>query len=423
MSSKANPEESAEKKRTGTSKGLPMITVSVVGAGIIGYAIQGIVPVFVHNASEYLQFSVFWSTLFLVGAALGGIQQEVARATHPTTLTQERSTLFRFTAIASVLAGLAIALTSPLWAPSLFPTDPGLRVLALSAGVVGYAAMSALAGIFYGMEFWRGVAALTLTDAIIRLLLIVMTLLFIPTTSALTLAIVAPFPIAVIAVWLWGKGKIGSYTLDVPIGRLARNTLGTVAGATATGILTSGFPMLIGLTSNEPSSAVGALVFVTTLTRAPLVVPALALQSFLIIRFRHASSSVLPDMLKVVAAILGVSIIVAVGAYILEPSLLMALWGDQYTLPGLTCALIVLTAGLTAALCVSGAAALARKRHFAFLAGWVVAAGITVTAMLLPLPLEPRVMVAMAIGPIVGLLCHVIGLTLPAPEETSPVAT
>lgn len=71
-------------------------------------------------------------------------------------------------------------------------------------------------------------------------------------------------------------------------------------------------------------------------------------------------------MLKVVAAILGVSIIVAVGAYILEPSLLMALWGDQYTLPGLTCALIRFNRWPHA---VSGAAALARKRHFALYPG------------------------------------------------------
>lgn len=401
------------RESTGGASGLGTITFAIVGAGVVGYAIQGLVPVFVRDAADYLQFSVFWSTLYLVGAALSGIQQEVARATRPTDTEASSASIQPFAVWVVLVVGAVVGLTSILWSGWVFPLETLPRAAALTAGVVGYAAMSTLAGLFYGVELWRGVATLTLADAVIRLVFVGVTLAIQPTPTALATAVVLPFPLAVALAWKWYRPRVGRYRLDVPPRQLARNTLSTIGGATATGVLTSGFPLLIDVTSSEPATEIGALVFVVTLTRAPLVVPALALQSFLTVHFRKQPGALLMPMLRIVAMVLAVSAVVAAAAFPLEPIILRALWGEAYTVSGLTCALIVLTAGATATLCVSGAAVLSANRHNAYLVGWVVAALATVAAMLLPLALEPRVLAAMAIGPVAGLVIHATALRAP----------
>lgn len=391
--------------------GLGSISLAILGAGAVGYAIQGLVPRFVPDQATYLEFSVFWSTLFLLGAALSGVQQEVTRATHPAPPGTPRSTIGHYTLGTLIIVGGVVGLTSPLWAGLVFPVSTVANAALLTMGAVGYAAMSVLMGLLYGIMLWPGVAALTLTDAFLRLILILGVLLVRPDPILIAVAVVAPFPIAVLTIGLVSRNHLSAFTLDVMQRQLARNTLSTVAGAAATGVLTSGFPLLIKVSSGAAdTSAVAALVFVVTLTRAPLVVPALALQSYLTVHFRQRRGSLLAPMLRIVGAVIAVSAAVSAVAFFLEPLILQAIWGPDYTLDGWTCALIVLTAGATASLCVSGAAVLAANHHTVYVSGWAVAAAATVVAILLPLPLLPRVLTAMAVGPVLGLVAHAIGL-------------
>lgn len=84
---------------------------------------------------------------------------------------------------------------------------------------------------------------------------------------------------------------------------------------------------------------------------------------------------------------------------------------------GATCAGVVFTAGLTAGLCVSGPATLASGRHSAYVFGWAAAAALTVGILFLPLPLPlplplvARALLALAVGPLVGIAVHVVAMT------------
>jgi hypothetical protein len=206
----------------------------------------------------------------------------------------------------------------------------------------------------------------------------------------------------------------GRYELDVPARALASNALKALGGAVALGVLTSGLPLLIGIApTSEPKATVAALVFVIILTRAPLVIPILALQGWLTIYFRDRAATQPRPVIVLVGALLAITAALTVAAYFVVPWLLQAIWGAHYQVDAPTAAGIVFTAGLTAALCVTGPATLAAGRHTLYLAGWVLAAVLTVATLFTPLPLVPRTILAMALGPLVGMLAHVTALLRP----------
>lgn len=400
-----------ESTSASTTSGLRAILVATVVAGAVGYAIQGVVARAI-RPDDYLGFSVFWSTLYLVIAALSGLQQEVTRATRPVQAGGAASRLLPFGAATALVVGVALAATAPLWGPLVFTRDPWLFVALWGLGAVAYVGVALLSGVFYGLQAWRGVAGMTIVDALVRLVLIVLALLLGASPGLLAAAVVVPFPVTLGILWLVERHRVsGRFALDVGGRELAWNALRAVGGSVSTGVLTSGFPLMIGATSrHEPEALVGALVFVVTLTRAPLVVPALALQSYLTVVFRDQAATVRAALGRLLAAVMGVSVVVAAGAWLFEPWLLQAIWGEKYVVSATTCAGIVLTAGLTAALCVSGPATLATNRHGAYLAGWASAAVVTVVVLLVPLPLEQRVLASMALGPVVGVAVHWFGL-------------
>jgi hypothetical protein len=279
--------------------------------------------------------------------------------------------------------------------------------------LVGYAGVAVLSGVFYGLKLWSAAAFLTIADGVLRLVLVMTALLTGLDLGMVGWAVALPFSLALGLAWLvFGRRVRGRYRVDVGPAVLAGNAAKAVGGAVALGILTSGLPLLLSLApTSESKAAVGALTFVVILTRAPLVVPMLALQGWLTVFFRDRSKARLRSLVRLEAGVLGVSALAALLAFIVEPWLLRALWGARYLVDGPTCAGVVFTAGLTAALCISGPATLAAGRHSAYLFGWAVAAALTVGMLFLPLPLVPRTLLAIAVGPLVGIAVHVSALS------------
>jgi hypothetical protein len=392
--------------------GLVAITVATVVAGGIGYVILALVPKFVTDPAQYLAFTNFWSGLYLLVAALSGLQQEVTRATAPAS--DGTGHLGRFALVSGLVAAAVAGGSAPLWAGHVFGEAAVPMVAALVLALVAYAGVAVLSGVFYGLKLWRAVAGLTIADAALRLVLVGAALLAGAGEAVISWAVALPFPLALGALWLLNRGRVvGRYAVDVPPSRLARNALNTVGGAVALGVLTSGLPLLIGVgAGSTPKATVAALVFVIILTRAPLVIPLLALQGWLTVYFRDRMGESPRPVVLVAGGVLGATLLVAAVAFVVEPWLLQAVWGAKYQVDAATCAGVVVTAGLTAALCATGPATLAAGRHTAYLAGWVTAALTTVGCLfLLPLPLTPRVLAAMALGPLVGMVVHFFGLT------------
>lgn len=399
--------------------GLTPILIATAIAGATGYVIQFVVPLAIPPA-EYLRFSVFWAAIYLVISGLSGIQQEVSRASSPRAVDSlEKETNSRRFTIATILSvAICAPVSALLWGRWVFPEDTWTFVAALSLGSASYVLVAVLSGLLYGLNAWTVIAAQTVLDAIFRLVFVVLGVMVGAEVSVLVWAIVVPFPLTVLCVWAFARRRVrGRYILDVSAGRLGWNSGRTVLGATATGVLISGFPLLLDATSKgESQSAVGVLVLAITLTRAPLVIPLLALQSFLTVFFRDRRDRSLRVVMQVLGIVAAVTSVVSLLAYFIGPALFVTVFGENYAIGAGVTAAIVASAGLTAGLCVTGPAVLALGNHAVFLYGWVAAALTLFMVLLLPLNLVPRTVGALVIGPFVGLAIHLLALACAARE-------
>lgn len=395
-----------------------LIIIATALSGLAGYVVTALVAVAV-PITEYTVFAVLWSALFLVVGAMGGVQQEVARAAHARgdegrTAGRARPTVVAITS-ASLLA-VVLIVSSPLWSPALLPGDDGPIAAALVVGASSYVLVAVLAGTLYGLGAWVPLAVMIALDGMLRLGLITAALVIDPSPVMLAWAVVIPFPVAVLAVTPWVARRARVLVLDAGYRRIAANAARTVLAAAATAVIISGFPALLRATSPDaPEALLGPLILVLTLTRAPLVIPVMALQSWLIVWFQRDAGRALRRALLLGASVLVVAFVVALLLAAVGPAALEFVFGVEFVLDGLTIAGLVASSGLVAAMCVTGPALIARSQHSAHTAGWLVAAAVLAAALLLPLGVVITAVLALAAGPLVGLAVHVAALARPAP--------
>lgn len=357
----------------------------------------------------YAPFAVFWSALFLVVGALSGLQQEISRATQPRT-PYAGPIARNFTAAAALIVLAVAVASSPLWAPSVFPDDGFWLVLPLAFGIAMYVGVAVISGINYGLNLWRLIAAMVIVDGLMRLVLTGGLLFFTSDMRILAWAITAPYLLTPIVLFVFlRRFMLGRTELDVGYRQLSWNVLRTVVGAAATGVLVSGFPLLIGATSNgEPIES--QLMFAINVTRAPVIIVVMALQSYFIVQFKSVGDELGRTVLKILGLIAGATIVVSALAAWIGPGLLGLLLRTNLSLDPWLLGGVVASGGMIGALCVTGPAAISRSRHLASTAGWVAAALVFVVILLLPLGLEARVLLAAFVGPAVGLVIHLISL-------------
>ncbi len=210
-------------------RGLVYILAAMAIAGGCGYLIQLAAPALLADARAYLVFSVFWSTLYLFGSAVSGIQQEVTRATH-SSAEPAGPTSLRTVAIGAVgiLGALTVVVGFAL-SRGAFSAAPVEMTLWFGVGIIGYLLMSVLAGVLYGLEMWSSIAAMTIADALIRAALVLLGLTLGLPVGVLAAFIAVPFGLAVAIVWLGVRRRVvGKYILDVGPRRLSLNALSTV---------------------------------------------------------------------------------------------------------------------------------------------------------------------------------------------------
>jgi len=390
--------------------GLAYVLGATVVAGGIGYVIQALVPAFT-SSTDYLAFSIFWSAVYLSATALSGIQQEITRASTSQPDASGWRFLAGFTLACAGIAAVVIVATGPLWAGRVFVTDAAALVVALAVAAVGYTLVAGLSGALYGVRNWPGVAGMTVADSALRLIAIVLALAAGAGVVGLGWAVALPFLVAVILMWaLTGAGVRRRLALDTGFAGLARNSARTVAASVASGLLISGLPFLLGLTSSAlPSSVLASLILVLTLTRAPLVIPLLALQSYLVVTFRDAGRGTGRRVLLWGGGLVAVTAVLAAVATFVGPWVVSLLYADRYELPAYAYAAIVAGAGLTGLLCITGPAVLAAGRHSLYLAGWAAASVATIAYLLIRPATLPDVLAALVVGPMVGVVVHAVG--------------
>ncbi len=404
-----------------SSGGLRWVLLATAVAGALGYLVQLIAPGLL-GQSAYVAFSVTWSTIYLSVSAMSGVQQEVARAARASTDHAPNTVLRRFTIGACVVVLLVSVILGFWLSTGIVPAPSADLASVIGIGLVGYLLTAVLSGVLYGLHRWRAVALITVLDAVLRALLLGIGFLMHLPAIWLAAGIAFPFGLAFLGSWIILRRRVvGRFALDVDIGSLSRNVVSTVGSAVCSGAMISGLPLLLGITSStESADVLGAVILAITLSRAPIVVPVVALQSYLISAVFRDREAVQPRrLLGLLVAGFGIMSALAGAAYFVGPPLVLLVSNARFVIDAWLIAIIVFSAGLVAMMCVTGPALVAARRHDANVAGWAVAAGLTIVCLLLPVGFASRVALALTLPAALGLLMHV--LVLLRSQTISPI--
>ena len=403
-----NKPETARRPRARLS-GFALIMGATVIAGVASYVVTWLVPHQIGLAS-YAIFAVFWSFIYLVVGTLSGIQQEITRATLPIEVPPggRASRARNFALIAGSAVFVLVLGTAPLWVGAVFPAEGWHLVWPLAVGSAAFVTVAVLAGTLYGASQWIPVALMIAVDAVIRLAALSIVLVFTTNVVLLAWAVALPFPVTLMVLWPFIRNAVvGRTQLDVGYRMLTWNVSRTMLAAASTGIMVSGFPLILGLTASaEPKELVGLFILTITLTRAPLIIVAMSLQSYFVIMFRDNVESFWKRFLALQALIVGAALVLALAGWLLGPTVFEFLFPGQLKPEGWFIAVLVFSSALVGAMCISAPAVLARSQHFVYTAGWSVAALVTVISLLMPLDFTARTVLALLAGPVAGLVVH-----------------
>ncbi|UEB89973.1 hypothetical protein [Dermabacter jinjuensis] len=387
---------------------------------------------------EVTQFLLVWALVFALFNIVTGVQTEATRGVGNVQIhgAAPKSRALFAPLVLGVLISVAILTTYSYWGPS---TEIPTWLLAIGVGL--YVLHFGMVGVLAGRERWYAFAILNGGEATIRLASLIVAGIAIGTLFSLELTILFP-----VALW-WlilgvvardGRQALRSFT-EVSFSRSMRNSLFAMGSSAAGAVLINGFPLILAASEQAPREshtyvAMGALILAVSICRSPIMIPLQAFTGVAISAFLKQRHQPLRALGKPALLITVIGAVGGIAAAIIGPSLFLLIYPPK---PGAELAyadiaqgwvLGLLTFGsvFMALLTLSGAAVLALDSHRVFLLGWVVAALVTVAILfIVPLPLTPRVLFALYIGPMFGCIAHLLGLLRVAPHfsETASGST
>ncbi|MBO9555495.1 hypothetical protein [Cellulomonas sp.] len=384
---------------------------SVVAAGC-GYLVL-LLAARTLDPARNADFLVFWSLLFGVYGVLGGVQTESTRAAHaardaaPPDATPG-ARLVPWGLLLGGCAAVVVAVTAPFWGTRVLGESWFSAVLAVGVGAVMFAGHSSVAGVLAGRLQWGGYSALVAAEAAARLLLVVVVVVTGAAMGRLELAVALASGTWLVLTVLFRpvRSALGA-TADVPAPRLLVHTGKAAVAAASSAALVVGFPVLLRLTSTTVEFATAApLILAISVTRAPLLMPLAAYQGVAITHFMANRRQGLGALTRVLALIAGIGALATLAAALVGPWLLRLLFGAAYGVPGPVLAGLTLGATALAVLTITGAAVLATGGHTLFAVGWLAATVTSFTLLLVPLGIDGRAVLALAVGPLVGIAIH-----------------
>lgn len=403
------------------------------------------------NGSELTEFLLFWAALFTVTGIITGIQPEITRAvgTARTRAVADRALANRaasggvastegsapqgarvvtVTAALGAIAGALVLVSSPLWAGQQIPHSAAVGVTVMAVGVFLYALQATMSGVTAGEDRWYLFAAVGGLESAGRLILMLAAALMIPSLAGLEVATVVPMGLWLILAFVTVSGRrLWVARADVPARRLSLNILWSFLSSAAAAVLMMGFPNVLkasGAAESEPV-VLGTLILAISITRSPIMIPLQAFQGVAVSAFLKQRHRPVAAFIKPAAAVVAVGAMGALAAYLVGPLLFRLIYPPtagaesayEAAASGITLGALVFASALLALMTLSGNMALAVNQHRIYLAGWVVAAAVTLSlAFLVPAPLVPRAIVALAVGPVCGFVVHMVGVSVTAPK-------
>ncbi|MFC2682664.1 MAG: hypothetical protein ACFN1C_00655 [Rothia mucilaginosa] len=401
------------------------------------------------NGSELTEFLLFWAALFTVTGIITGIQPEITRAvgTARTRAVADRALANRaasggaasaegsapqgarvvtVTAALGAIAGALVLVSSPLWAGQQIPHSAAVGVTVMAVGVFLYALQATMSGVTAGEDRWYLFAAVGGLESAGRLILMLAAALMIPSLAGLEVATVVPMGLWLILALVTVSGRrLWVARADVPARRLTTNILWSFLSSAAAAVLMMGFPNVLkasGAAESEPV-VLGTLILAISITRSPIMIPLQAFQGVAVSAFLKQRHRPVAAFIKPAAAVVAVGAAGALAAYLVGPLLFRLIYPPaagaesayEAAASGITLGALVFASALLALMTLSGNMALAVNQHRIYLAGWVVAAAVTLSlAFLVPASLVPRAIVALAVGPVCGFVVHMVGVSVTA---------
>lgn len=398
------------------------------------------------NGSELTEFLLFWAALFTVTGIITGIQPEITRAvgTARTRAASDRAAsaegsvpqgarVVTVTAALGAIAGALVLVSSPLWAGQQIPHSAAVGVTVMAVGVFLYALQATMSGVTAGEDRWYLFAAVGGLESAGRLILMFAAALMIPSLAGLEVATVVPMGLwLILALVTVSDRRLWVARADVPARRLTTNILWSFLSSAAAAMLMMGFPNVLkasGAAESEPV-VLGTLILAISITRSPIMIPLQAFQGVAVSAFLKQRHRPVAAFIKPAAAVVGVGAVGALAAYLVGPLLFRLIYPPaagaesayEAAASGITLGALVFASALLALMTLSGNMALAVNQHRIYLAGWVVAAAVTLgLAFLIPAPLVPRAIVALAVGPVCGFVVHMVGVALASRTEEAHV--
>ena len=328
------------------------------------------------------------------------------------------------TAALGAIAGALVLVSSPLWAGQQIPHSAAVGVTVMAVGVFLYALQATMSGVTAGEDRWYLFAAVGGLESAGRLILMFAAALMIPSLAGLEAATVVPMGLWLILALVTVSGRrLWVARADVPARRLTTNILWSFLSSAAAAVLMMGFPNVLkasGAAESEPV-VLGTLILAISITRSPIMIPLQAFQGVAVSAFLKQRHRPVAAFIKPAAAVVAVGAVGALAAYLLGPLLFRLIYPPaagaesayEAAASGITLGALVFASALLALMTLSGNMALAVNQHRIYLAGWVVAAAVTLSlAFLIPAPLVPRAIVALAVGPVCGFVVHMVGVSL-----------
>ena len=459
-SRETQPQESADARDTAetqdTAEAQPSGTVNryqslaLLGSSVLAAASTLIVTMIAQRAltgSELTEFLLFWSALFTVTGIITGLQPEITRAVgtartyaaadgvasaHPAsdgTPAPQGARVVTVAAALGAVAGALVLVSSPLWAGQQIPHSAAVGVTAMAVGVFLYALQATISGVAAGEDRWYLFATVGGLESAGRLLLMLAVALLIPSLAGLEVATVIPMGLwLILALVTFSGRRLWVARADVPAGRLTVNILWSFLSSAAAAMLMMGFPNVLkasGAAESEPV-VLGTLILAISITRSPIMIPLQAFQGVAVSAFLKQRHRPVAAFIKPAAAVVAVGAVGALAAYLVGPLLFRLIYPPaagtesayEAAASGLSLGALVFASALLALMTLSGNMALAVNQHRIYLAGWVVAAVVTLgLAFLLPAPLVPRAVVALAVGPVCGFVVHMVGVSMASRAE------
>lgn len=393
----------------------PLFAAAVV-SGLAGLIVTWLVAA-IAGPSVYADFAVFWALLFFMVSVLFGVQQEMARGVAAVEHAEARpaapgASPWRRLLVGAAVVALAVLAVLAALAPTTLGPSWVVWSVPILVAVPCYVLVAGIQGAMAGTERWFDLALLLTVDAVLRLAFTLVALWMGGGAAALGWATVLPIPLTVAVGILRGGRRLRLVRVDtVRDGAFYWNTARAVFAGVGAAFFVAGFPAVLALfAESAPPAQFATLVLAITLTRAPLLMPLSAIQSLLVVRFTRIDPA---RHLRSEFALLGivgvVGLLGAVLGALIGPALLTALFGSAYQVAPGTVFALVIAATAIAWLYVTGPATLARHLHTPYSLGWAFAAVVAVGCLALPWwPLETRAVLALLVGPLCGVVIHIV---------------